>query len=136
MEYIDAKPRVRKPFNNFYGCLDNYSLSARAAARTDNPVNKRPTPSPRYSKKIILTPEGKIVEFWKCACCEVVNEAKRTSCKKCMVVHGSCSFLLWTVQPTTLYTRREIAHYYSLSTVHRKPFYIGKCYLVTLNRER
>lgn len=82
-----AKP---KEPNDDYANIDVYSPAARAAIRElDNPPNRPPMAAPRVKKD--SAPEKIAVEYWQCARCEVVNEAKRSNCKKCQIIRGSLS---------------------------------------------
>ncbi|XP_065914838.1 uncharacterized protein [Dysidea avara] len=97
-KHLDKKHKTRaqvedlkaKPPSSNYGNIFGYSQSARAAAQIDNPTNRRPTTTPR-SIKDCVTPLGQKYEYWVCACCEIVNGAKRANCKRCMMACGALS---------------------------------------------
>jgi len=90
------------PSSNNYINYDELSQQMPKPKPMDrNPLNKRPAPTPRSSKESTsnpavaqiesLNPSGEHVEYWQCAVCVMVNEAKHNNCKKCQSNRGYLS---------------------------------------------
>jgi len=98
-KHLDKKKEIRaqvedmnaKPKSSSYQNMDDFSPPARALAKIDNPPNKPPVAAPRVNIKSHPTPSGLKYEHWVCACCDMVNSAKLTVCRKCEMAQGALS---------------------------------------------
>ena len=87
VEDMNAKP---KSSSSTYQYLCNFYPSLKPVATIDNPLNKRQIATPRPNRDYSIPP-GLQFEYWMCACCDMVNTAKYTDCKKCKMPQESLS---------------------------------------------